>query len=262
MDKQSLQLLLGQGISVERIAKRFGKDPSTVAYWLKKHGLESPYPEKHAAKGGIERDRLVELVGAGLSLAEIAAEVRLSKSTVTHWLQKHGLRTLAARDRRPYETARAAKDAGLVAVTMTCRHHGETEFIIEGRGYYRCKRCRAEGVVRRRHKLKSILVQEAGGRCVICGYDRQVRALHFHHLEPEHKRLGLSGQGVTYSLETLRAEAQSASCSVPIATPRSRTALRRFPLQFGSGPLGPIHRNPQRYYTIIRGSSIGGANGC
>jgi transposase-like protein len=59
MDKQSLQLLLGKGISVERIAKRFGKDPSTVSYWLKKHGLESPYREKHAPKGGIERDRLV-----------------------------------------------------------------------------------------------------------------------------------------------------------------------------------------------------------
>jgi hypothetical protein len=27
MDKQSLELLLEQGLSVERIAKRFGKDP-------------------------------------------------------------------------------------------------------------------------------------------------------------------------------------------------------------------------------------------
>jgi len=42
MDNQSLELLLGQGLSIERIAKRFGKDPSTVSYWMKKSGLESP----------------------------------------------------------------------------------------------------------------------------------------------------------------------------------------------------------------------------
>jgi len=31
MEKKSLQQLLDQGISVERIAKRFGKDPSTIS---------------------------------------------------------------------------------------------------------------------------------------------------------------------------------------------------------------------------------------
>jgi transposase len=39
MDRGSLELLLGQGLSVEKIAKRFGKHPSTVSYWLAKHGL-------------------------------------------------------------------------------------------------------------------------------------------------------------------------------------------------------------------------------
>ena len=36
MDKESLETLLDQGLSIERIAKRFGKDPSTVSYWMKK----------------------------------------------------------------------------------------------------------------------------------------------------------------------------------------------------------------------------------
>jgi hypothetical protein len=48
-----------------------------------------------------------------------------------------------------------------------------------------------------------------------------VKALQFHHLDPELKRLGLSGQGVTYSIETLRAEASKcvllcANCHVEI----------------------------------------------
>jgi len=53
MDKASLELLLAQGLSVERIAKRFGKHPSTVSYWLAKHGLKAVGHEKHSARGGV-----------------------------------------------------------------------------------------------------------------------------------------------------------------------------------------------------------------
>lgn len=97
MDKQSLEALIGQGLSIERIAKRFGKDPSTVSYWMKQHGLVSPYRDKHAAKGGIEQDRLAALVDAGMTTAEIAEAVGVSKGTVRHWMREYGLRTQNAR---------------------------------------------------------------------------------------------------------------------------------------------------------------------
>jgi transposase-like protein len=233
MDQQSLELLLEQGVSIERIAKRFGKDPSTISYWVKKYGLVSPYREKHAAKGGVEREVLEALVEAGMTIAQIAEAVGRSKGTVRHWMRVASLRTARARGER-VKIAQAAKAAGLLTVTMSCRHHGETDFILEGRGYYRCRRCRAEAVVRHRQKLKAVLVKEAGGRCCICGYDRFVGALEFHHLDPSEKRLTLSSQGVTYSLETLRAEAkkcvlvcanchaevEGGSASLPATVPR------------------------------------------
>jgi hypothetical protein len=56
--------------------------------------------------------------------------------------------------------------------------------------------------------LKALLIKEAGGKCILCGYDRQPRALAFHHLEPAHKRFALSQKGVTLSVQALRAEAQ------------------------------------------------------
>jgi transposase len=87
MEKETLEYLLAQGVSVEQIGKRFGKDPSTVSYWMEKYGLVSRYRERHAAKGGIERERLEELVGRGMTIAEIAAEVGLSKGTVRHWMR-------------------------------------------------------------------------------------------------------------------------------------------------------------------------------
>jgi transposase len=206
--KESLEQLLGQGLSVEQIGKRFGRSASTVAYWLEKHGLEAVNREKHSPKGGIERQRLVELVDAGMSISEIAAEVGLSKSAVRHWLGRHRLRTMPAAGRRQAAARRASKEDGLVTITASCPHHGKTDFILEGRGYYRCKRCRVERVSRRRRKVKEILVHEAGGRCVICGYDRTARALEFHHVDPRDKWLPVSANGVTLSLDSLRAEAR------------------------------------------------------
>jgi hypothetical protein len=88
----------------------------------------------------------------------------------------------------------------------SCRTHGVTEFWLEGRGYYRCKRCRMERVSKRRRKVKLVLVAEAGGRCALCGYDRCVGALHFHHVDPSTKRFHLSMQGVARSLEAARTE--------------------------------------------------------
>jgi hypothetical protein len=56
--------------------------------------------------------------------------------------------------------------------------------------------------------VKARLVHEAGGRCVICGYDRHIGALEFHHLDPSEKRLELSRDGGTLSLDDARAEAK------------------------------------------------------
>ena len=207
MDKSSLMLLLAQGLSVEKIAKRFGKNPSTVAYWMRKHGLEAPGREKHAPKGGIERERLAELIADGLTIAEIADAVDLSKGAVRHWLQRYGLRTAIASGRRSTAEVRAPKEAGRHTVVMACPAHGSAEFVIEGRGYYRCKRCRSEAVTNRRRRVKTILVAEAGGRCLLCGYDRCHAALAFHHLDPTQKRLVVSANGNGLRLDTLRAEA-------------------------------------------------------
>jgi transposase-like protein len=208
VDRASLEQLLSRGLSLAEIGRRFDLHEATVAYWVKKHGLEAANRAKHAARGGLPKDELVALVETGATIAKIAEALGCSKATVRHWLMRYGLKTSGGRGPRVPEEARAAKRAGLTSVTMRCPHHGETEFALDGRGSYRCKRCRSEAVARRRRKMKAILVSEAGGRCCICGYDRNMRALHFHHLEPSQKRHEINAKGVAFALETLRAEAR------------------------------------------------------
>jgi hypothetical protein len=92
-------------------------------------------------------------------------------------------------------------------VELECPHHGLTEFWLEARGIYRCLRCRSEAVARRRRRLKELLVADAGGACSICGYDRHIGALQFHHRPGEPKEFGLADRGLTRSLDAVRVEA-------------------------------------------------------
>jgi 5-methylcytosine-specific restriction endonuclease McrA len=62
-------------------------------------------------------------------------------------------------------------------------------------------------VSKRRRKVKAILVEEAGGQCGLCGYDRCAGALAFHHLDPRTKTFGLAEGGLARSLAEARAEA-------------------------------------------------------
>ncbi|HEV2943968.1 MAG TPA: helix-turn-helix domain-containing protein [Solirubrobacteraceae bacterium] len=208
MDRASLEQLLGRGLSLAEIGRRFDLHEATVGYWVKKHGLEAANRAKHARRGGIPRDQLAALVDAGLSIAQIAENVGCSKATVRHWLARYGLKTQGGPGRRPAAQAKLAKQAGLATATMLCPRHGDTEFFLEGRGYYRCKKCRSAAVGRRRRKMKEILVAEAGGACCICGYDSNMRALHFHHVDPSQKRIAINAKGVALALETLRVEAR------------------------------------------------------
>ena len=43
-----------------------------------------------------------------------------------------------------------------------------------------------------RIRLKEKLVEYKGGKCEICGYDKCITALEFHHLNPEEKEFSIS----------------------------------------------------------------------
>src|ERR1700720_1771990 len=180
MDRASLEQLLGQGLSLAEIGRRFGLHESTVGYWVKKHGLHAVRREKHAARGGLCQEELKRLVDAGSSITDIAETVGRSKGTVRHWLKKYGLRTEGTRGAPSREGAKQARSDDLTRAIVVCPRHGAVEHIRESRGYYRCRLCRMEAVVRRRRRVKQTLVAEAGGRCQICHYSRCLAALEFH----------------------------------------------------------------------------------
>jgi len=200
MEESWLAAQLEAGRSIEAIASETGRAPSTVAYWVNKHGLASQHAARHAARGGLTREQLEPLVEQGLSIREIAKRLNVGAATVRHWLAKHDLRTRP----RHYSLRGEPKPA---AIMRECALHGWTKFVRIGAGRYRCARCNTESVATRRRRIKEILVAEAGGRCLNCGFAEYIGALHFHHVDPASKAFSVSRQGVTRSLRRAREEA-------------------------------------------------------
>ena len=215
MDRDFLDRYLKQGLSLPQIGALVNRDPSTVGYWVQKHGLVANGRAKYAPRGGLTRAQLAPLVDSGATLERIAAALDRSASTIRYWLAKYGLKGKARRGPSPLvspERVEAAIRDGARTLTADCQLHGRTVFVIENSGRVRCRACRMEGVAEWRRRAKRRLVAEAGGRCQLCGYDRCMAALEFHHLDPSQKSFGLSRRGVTRSFEQLRREA--AKCAL------------------------------------------------
>src|SRR3954464_1564633 len=145
----------------------------------------------------------------------------MTRYAVKRALARRGLRTQRALH---LDASRQARADGILRIIRPCTKHGHGPFARDARGTYRCTRCSADAVSKRRRKVKAILVAEAGGRCGLCGYDRCVGALAFHHLDPAAKAFGLAEGGLARSLAQARAEAENASSCAPTATLRWRPA--------------------------------------
>jgi hypothetical protein len=182
----------------------------------------------------MDREQLKRLLDAGKTHREIADYLGRSVGSVGYWVRRFGFSQ--TRDHRRAEVD-AAIQAGIRTLRRRCKRHGWTDFAVVGsERRLRCKLCRSEAVARRRRKVKRILVREAGGACAICGYDRCVQALEFHHLDPEQKRFGVAARGITISLDRLREEAGKcillcSNCHVEV-----ESGLATLPLQFVVGP--------------------------
>ncbi len=88
-----------------------------------------------------------------------------------------------------------------------CKIHGETLFsFIPSSNLYKCKKCNAEKVAERRRQVKLKAIEYKGGKCEMCGYNKCVNALEFHHLDPSQKEFNIGKKGATRKWENVQKE--------------------------------------------------------
>src|SRR5919199_3991074 len=118
MERAFLEEQLAAGRSLEQIGAMVGKHPSTVGYWLKKHGLRAVNHDKNAPTRRVDPTAFIALVGRGLTRVELQRELGISGATVTYWLRKLGLTT---RRGDLIKRNTAARAAGTRTVRRHCR---------------------------------------------------------------------------------------------------------------------------------------------
>ena len=91
-------------------------------------------------------------------------------------------------------------------IIKECSVHGETEYRLRSDGRYRCGKCNTDAVVRRRQKIKQKAVEYKGGECEICGYNKCLAALQFHHMDDKQKDVHISHRGHSRSWERVKSE--------------------------------------------------------
>lgn len=115
----------------------------------------------------MDRQILADLVERAFSTRKIAKELGLSQTAVRYWLVKYDLKT---------------------GVKHCCRICGTTDPARFTKGRYsECRKCRVRFQVGRYRKYKAKMVAYKGGCCEICGYNKCLGSLDFHHKDPNEK---------------------------------------------------------------------------
>ena len=88
-----------------------------------------------------------------------------------------------------------------------CNKHGLTKFRNQSKtkNRWRCCKCGSEASQKRRETIKKLAVEYKGGRCQICGYNKCIAALDFHHVDGN-KDYGISANGYSHSWEKIKTE--------------------------------------------------------
>lgn len=63
-----------------------------------------------------------------------------------------------------------------------------------------------KAVVKRRKKIRQMAIDCKGEKCAICGYDKCIKALEFHHFNSNGKDFGISAKGYTRSWREVKKE--------------------------------------------------------
>jgi predicted HNH restriction endonuclease len=74
------------------------------------------------------------------------------------------------------------------------------------RTYSERKQYIIRAVHKRRKKIRMTAVEYKGGKCEVCGYDRCIEALEFHHRDPSQKDFSVSADGCTRSWARVKKE--------------------------------------------------------
>jgi len=162
------------------------------------------------------KDQVLFLRKEGKTYNEIKNIVRCSKATISYFCKKAGLNDIGKSPKldndkiekiiefyKTHTLEETSKEFG-VSRTTVLKHKKEYKNVLN-RTEEEKKKINYAHVKDFRVRIKERAVEYKGGKCVICGYDRCIKALEFHHVNPEEKDFTL-GSNTNIAWEKVRKE--------------------------------------------------------
>lgn len=173
----------------------------------------------------ITKELLENLLEQGLSGNQIGKKLGYTGTGIRYYMKKWKLSSnhLSIQDKTCYRTNTHKQ-------CPKCSKIKELKEFVKrpnGNVYSYCKKCSNENTYSILKKHKLTLIQEFGGKCCKCGYNKNTSALEFHHTNPEHKDFNISNTKTT-NINKLRKEVEKcilvcANCHREIHYPQNNT---------------------------------------
>lgn len=135
----------------------------------------------------LDKLELNNLIRKGLTERSIAEHFSCSQTNVRYWLAKYDLKT--------EQNAKALYKKGLKYCPCCGEVKALTEFnkrtrngVVKEYGAVYCKDCTSAESSVRKYNFTQKCVDYKGGACEICGYDKSIGALEFHHIDRATKK--------------------------------------------------------------------------
>ena len=134
----------------------------------------------------MEKDVLKKLIDDGLSLNKISKNLNKSLTTIRYWAKKYNLIS----SHKTFKE-KVKKEPLDYRYCPSCKEKCKIEDFYRRRNIPNsstyCKKCTTNQTLKRTQKLKKLMVEYKGNSCSICGYNKYLGALEFHHLDPKNK---------------------------------------------------------------------------
>lgn len=142
----------------------------------------------------MNRDLLESLVEQGMSTRELALYFNKGQTTIRYWLKKLDLKTKNKSFKQGYNYPKRVDKDNQYCCTCSIKLNPENSYDRKSRNTYAsyCKSCYSENTLNRRLTFKKKCVEYKGGSCMRCGYNKNLTALEFHHLNSQEKEFNPS----------------------------------------------------------------------
>lgn len=132
---------------------------------------------------------LTILIQEFYSQRKIANFFGVNQGIIKRYLKKHDLKTRNKKLKKSFKLQKNCTICNLL-LDNDCFYKKRTHSLSSY-----CKNCANKQSLKMQHKKgherKAFFVNQKGGKCQLCGYDKCTAALHFHHRKPEEKEMKL-----------------------------------------------------------------------